>query len=259
MNTVELDIADHVGWLTLHGPQSCNAIDQDMLRGLDQALTQAEHSDRDVRALVLQGAGKHFCSGIDLRSMQTPRLGRQDIQPLMARSFLDHIIERLLNLRLPIVAALWGVTAGAGMTLALTADVIVMSEDACLLPSFTNLGLVPDSGITHLLAERVGASRARAALMLSDRIDARTAKEWGLAYEVTSPEDLQSKAGEFAARLASGPPGVLAATRSLLHRPEPRGFRKQLEAERTAHAQALLDREYVEGFAAFFERRKPKF
>ena len=145
------------------------------------------------------------------------------------------------------------------MTLALTADVIVMADSGYFLPSFAKLGLVPDNGITWLLSERIGASRARAVLMLGDRIDSRTAKEWGLAYEVVAPERLDLQATEFAARLAKGPSCVLGATRKLMHHPDPRGFRKQMEAEREAHAEALSAKEHVEGFAAFFEHREPKY
>ena len=104
----------------------------------------------------------------------------------MERSFLDHVIERLLRAAYPIVAALQGVTAGAEIVLALTADVVLWPMMRAFCLPLSVWGLVPDSGITHLLAERIGASRARAALMLGDRIDARTAKEWGLAHEVMS-------------------------------------------------------------------------
>jgi|SRR5712675_2706072 len=259
MSALSIEVHDHVGWFTLNRPGACNAINQELLMALDKAFIYAKDSRSNIRCIVLTGAGTHFCGGIDLRSMQSARTDSQNTQGIMKRRFVDHLIERLLSLRLPIVAAVNGAAAGAGMTLALTADVIVMAEDAYFLPSFLQLGLVPDNGITCLLSERIGAGRARAALMLGDRIGAKTAQEWGLAYEVVPPEVLQRKAGEFATRLASGPPRALAGARALLCHPVARGFRTQIQAEREACADALVGDEFVEGCAAFFEHREPKF
>jgi len=259
MSSLQIEVRDRVGWLTFNRPHNGNAIDQDLVVALDRVLDWAQEAHNRIRCLVLTGAGKHFCSGVDLRSMQALRTGTREDAETMARGFLDHTVERMLNLRIPIVAAVNGAAAGTGMTLALTADVIVMSENAFFLPSFARLGLVPDNGITWLLPERIGASRARAVLMLGDRIEARTAGDWGLAYRVVPPEALAAAAGECASRLAAGPPNVLGATRMLLNRCDARVARGQIHAERQAHTDALAGREHVEGLAAFFERREPRF
>ena len=251
MNAVGLEVRNHVGWITLDRPGIANAIDRPMLCALDKALDFVIERNHAVRAMVLTGTGRHFCSGVDLRAMSAP--------DGMERGFLDHVIERLLSIPVPIVAAISGAAAGSGMTMALTADIILMTEDAFFLPSFIRLGLVPDNGITTLLSERVGAARARASLMLSERIEARKALDWGLAYEIVGGQALQARAAELAEKLAAGPRNALAATRMIFSQRNGGEFHKQLRAERSAHLDALRSQECIEGRAAFFEHREPCF
>ncbi len=258
MSVLEVVVRDHIAWLTLNRPHVANAIDRGLLRELNEALS-AVLQNPEVRCLVLSAAGANFCSGVDLRSLQTGSTASRANIGSMERSFLDHTVARLREMRLPLVAAVNGVAAGAGMTLALTADVILMTPEARFLPSFLRLGLVPDNGITCLLAERVGASRARAVLMLAEPISASTAHQWGLAHEVIGPEELHPRAHAVAKRLAAGPQRTLACTRALFSGPDTLLFGKQVTAERSAHQNALKEGEYLEGLAAFFEHREPRF
>lgn len=258
MTCVEVAMGE-VCWLTLNRPKVGNAIDQEMILALDYGLDQALEPTRGVRCIVVTGAGDNFCSGIDLRSMKTPLPDESRYQKLMSRSYFDHVIERLVNLRIPVITAVNGVAAGAGMTLALTGDVIVMEESAHLTPSFVKLGLVPDCGITSLLSDRIGNSRARAALMLGEPIDAKSAVAWGLAHDMVPPGNLRSRSAQYASRLIAGPPCVLGETRQLLNRLYSAEFGKYLEAERAAHRAALKECEHTEGIAAFLEHRTPNF
>jgi 2-(1,2-epoxy-1,2-dihydrophenyl)acetyl-CoA isomerase len=255
MDCLQVDIQDEVAWVVLNRPHVGNAIDQVLVLALDDALTQVQHPNNRVRCLVLTGEGKNFCSGIDLQAMQVPRA--DDRTPrFMSRSFLDHLIKRMVTLPIPVVVAVNRVAAGAGMTIALIADVVVMAQNSSFVPSFVRLGMVPDHGICDLLSRAVGAARARSVLMLGNSIDALTSSAWGLAYQAVAPEELRTTAAELARRLALGPRCVLSETRKLLTRNDSGEFRRRLSAERGAHSEAIKACEHLEGFAAFFEYRQ---
>jgi 2-(1,2-epoxy-1,2-dihydrophenyl)acetyl-CoA isomerase len=164
--------------------------------------------------------------------------------------FMDPLILRLSGFRFPIVAAVNGAAVGAGMSLALASDIIMAADNAYFLPSFARLGLVPDAGITFHLARRIGAGRSLSSLMLAERIDAKTALEWGLAYAVVPAGELLARAQAVAHRLATGPCAVLGQIRTL---------HEQLRAERSAQEMTLETQDCVEGVRAFFEKREPNF
>jgi 2-(1,2-epoxy-1,2-dihydrophenyl)acetyl-CoA isomerase len=158
-----------------------------------------------------------------------------------------------------VVVAVNGVAAGAGMSLALAGDIIVLADNAYLWPSFSRIGLVPDGGITFTLARRVGTGRALSALLLADRIDAKQAVDWGIAYAAVPAAELLGTAHSLARRLAAGPPSVLANIRQLNTSALNSSLREQLRAERAAQERILDANECVEGVRAFFEHRAPDF
>jgi 2-(1,2-epoxy-1,2-dihydrophenyl)acetyl-CoA isomerase len=157
------------------------------------------------------------------------------------------------------VAAVNGAAVGAGMSLALESDIIVASSNSYFLPSFARLGLVPDAGITFHLARRIGAGRSVASLMLAERIDAKTALDWGLAYQVAPPSEVVTRAHAVAHRLATGPCAVLGQIRALHASAFDNSLQEQLRAERSAQEMTLETHDCVEGVRAFFEKRDPHF
>jgi 2-(1,2-epoxy-1,2-dihydrophenyl)acetyl-CoA isomerase len=254
-----MHVVDGVAWLTIDRPQVGNAIDAGVITAFHRALDSLHQKDTDIRSLVITGEGASFCSGIDLHGVLTFKGHPKEDRNVVARDNLDHLICRLVEFNLPIVAAVQGPAIGAGMTLSLTADIIVMSDQAYMQPTFTRLGFVPDQGITYLLPRLIGAARARAVLLLSERIDARTALEWGLAWRVFAPGEFTAGVQALAHRLASGPTRVLGLARPLWCGGDLSAMRAQMKRERGAQESAFQYSSCVEGIQAFFEKREPEF
>src|ERR1700690_2838849 len=210
MNSLSVTVADGVATLAIQRPQVRNAIDISIIRAMHLALDQIQKGDSGARAVVITGSNDVFCSGLDLHSIDlTTQQARQRAHFEMRR-FMDPLILRLSGFRFPIVAAVNGAAVGAGMSLALASDIIIAADTAYFLPSFARLGLVPDAGITFHLARRIGAGRSLSSLMLAERIDAKTALEWGLVYSVVPASELPARAQAVAHRLATGTRAGLA-------------------------------------------------
>jgi 2-(1,2-epoxy-1,2-dihydrophenyl)acetyl-CoA isomerase len=226
---------------------------------MHSALDQIQKEGSAVRALVITGSDGVFCSGVDLHSVNlTVPEARQPAHHEL-RKFMDPLVLRFSELRHPIVAAVNGAAVGAGMSLALACDIIVAAENAFFWPSFARVGLVPDAGVTFRLARRIGGGRALASLLLAEKIDARQAVDWGLAYAVTPTAEVLSTAQGIAQRLAAGPRSVLAHIRQLSASTFDHSLSQQLRAERSAQERVLAAHECVEGVRAFFEKRDPDF
>ena len=258
MSSVDLTITDSIATITLQSASTRNAIDINVVREMHHVLDQIQ-KDAAIRALVLTGRDGVFCSGVDLHSvnLENPEARQQGHHEL--RKFMDPLVLRFSELRHPIVAAVNGAAVGAGMSLALVCDIIVIAESAFLWPSFARVGLVPDAGVTFRLARRIGGGRAIASLLLAEKIDARQAVEWGLAYASVPPSEVLSAAQQVAQRLAAGPRSVLAQIRQLNASTFDNSLPQQLRAERTAQERVLAAHECVEGVRAFFEKREPDF
>ena len=259
MSSVALAIADSIATITLRSVANRNAIDINVVREMHQILDQIQKEGPAVRALLITGSDGVFCSGVDLHSVNlgTPEASQQAHQEL--RKFMDPLVLRFSELRHPIVAAVNGAAVGAGMSLALVCDIIVVAETAFFWPSFARVGLVPDAGVTFRLARRIGGGRALASLLLAEKIDAKNAVEWGLAYSAVPASDVINTAREIAHRLAAGPRSVLAQIRQLNASTFDNSLTQQLRAERTAQERVLAAHECVEGVRAFFEKREPDF
>ncbi len=213
---LHVDIHDGVATLTIDRPQVRNALDASLIRELNAALDSIQHRESGVRAMVLTGSGTVFCSGVDLHSVDISTSEAQQRAHAEMRRYMDPVILRLSEFRLPVLAAVNGAAVGAGMSLALVADIIVAAESAFFAPSFLRLGLVPDGGIIYHLAHRIGGGRSLASLLLAERIDAPTALEWGLAYAVAPDGDTLARTQSLALKLAAGPACAIAKLR-LLH------------------------------------------
>jgi 2-(1,2-epoxy-1,2-dihydrophenyl)acetyl-CoA isomerase len=259
MGAIELTIADHVATITLRSPNTKNAIDVESVRQMHGALDAIQKVGASVRALVITGGDGAFCSGVDLHSVDLERPEARQRAHAELRGFIDPLILRFSQLRQPIVTGVNGAAVGAGMSLALAGDLIVVAEDAFLWPSFARVGMVPDGGITFRLARRIGGGRAIASLLLAEKIAAKQALEWGLAYAVVPAADLLNTAQSLAQRLAAGPRSVLAYIRHLNASAFDNSLVEQLRAERAAQERILDAHECMEGVRAFFEKREPDF
>jgi 2-(1,2-epoxy-1,2-dihydrophenyl)acetyl-CoA isomerase len=259
MSTLSFTVSEGVATLTLHSPATSNAIDLSIIRAIHLALDQIQKAGSGAKAVVITGSNDVFCSGLDLHSIDLKNHEARQRAHFQLRRFMDPLILRLSGFRFPIVAAVNGAAVGAGMSVALASDVIVASENAYFLPSFARLGLVPDAGITFHLARRIGAGRSLSSLMLSERICAKAALDWGLVYAVVPNDEVASRAQAIAHRLAIGPCAVLGQIRALHASTFDNSLLAQLRAERSAQEMTLDTQDCAEGVRAFFEKREPRF
>jgi 2-(1,2-epoxy-1,2-dihydrophenyl)acetyl-CoA isomerase len=210
--------------------------------------------------MVLTGAGRGFCAGADLSSFDfTPgpdRVARADPGPIIDQAF-NPTTRRIQSLRMPIVAAVNGVAAGAGASVAMACDIAIAAPQASFIQAFSKIGLIPDAGSSWLLVERLGLPRALALAMTGDKLPAQQAKEWGLIWDVA--EDPLAAALALAQRLASMPTQALVATRALLQGATTRSLSEQLDVERDMQSAMGRTKDYFEGVQAFLEKRAPQF
>jgi 2-(1,2-epoxy-1,2-dihydrophenyl)acetyl-CoA isomerase len=259
MDSLSVSVSDGVATLSIQRAAVSNAIDITIIRAMHLALDQVQKGESGAKAVVITGSNDVFCSGLDLHSVDLKTQEARQRAHFEMRRFMDPLILRLAGFRFPIVAAVNGAAVGAGMSLALASDIIIAGDNAYFLPSFARLGLVPDAGITFHLARRIGAGRSLSSLMLAERIDAKTALDWGLAYAVVPAAEVVLRAQAVAHRLANGPCAVLGQIRSLHASTFNNSLQEQLRAERSAQEMSLETHDCVEGVRAFFEKREPNF
>ena len=248
-----------VALVTLNRPQALNSFTRQMHHDLWVALDRAE-ADAKIRALVVTGAGRGFCAGADLSEFDfapgPDLVKRADPGPVIDQAF-NPTARRLQNLRMPTIAAVNGVAAGAGASLAMCCDIAIASPAASFIQAFSKIGLIPDAGGSWLLVERLGMARAMALAMTGDKLSADKAKEWGLIWDVA--EDSVAAALALAERLAVMPTKALVATRQLLRDAGTRSFTQHLDTERDTQSAMGRTHDYIEGVNAFLQKRAPEF
>ena len=248
-----------VALVTLNRPQALNSFTRQMHHDLWASLDRAE-ADAKIRALVITGAGRGFCAGADLSEFDfapgPDLVKRADPGPVIDQAF-NPTARRFQNLRMPTIAAINGVAAGAGASLAMCCDIAIASPTASFIQAFSKIGLIPDAGGSWLLVERLGMARAMALAMTGDKLSADKAKEWGLIWEVA--EDCVATALTLAERLAVMPTKALVATRQLLCDAGTRSFTQHLDIERDTQSAMGRTHDYIEGVNAFLQKRAPEF
>jgi len=248
-----------VALVTLNRPQALNSFTRQMHHDLWAALDLAE-ADTKIRALVITGAGRGFCAGADLSEFDfapgPDLVKRADPGPVIDQAF-NPTARRLQNLRIPTIAAVNGVAAGAGASLAMCCDIAIAAPAASFIQAFSKIGLIPDAGGSWLLVERLGIARAMALAMTGDKLSADKAKEWGLIWDVA--EDSVASALALAERLAVMPTKALVATRQLLRDAGTRTFTQHLDVERDTQSAMGRTHDYIEGVNAFLQKRAPVF
>lgn len=258
-STVTYEERGAVALVTLNRPQNLNSFNLQMHQDLWAALNLATQNS-NIRAMVLTGAGRGFCAGADLADFdfsEGPNLiERANPGPIIEKAF-NPTTRKIQSLRMPIVAAINGVAAGAGASIAMACDIAIASPNASFIQAFSKIGLIPDAGGTWFLAERLGLPRAMALAMLGDKLTAEKAKEWGMIWDVA--DDCVAAALEMAQRLATMPTKALISTRALLRDSGQRTLDQQLDAERDAQATLGQTHDYIEGVKAFLEKRPAQF
>lgn len=249
-------VDDGVATLTMNRPQVLNALNGDLLAGLRDGLARAK-ADAAVRAVLLTGAGRGFCAGADLAGA-AGRPQPFDVEQSLRERY-HPIVLAMRRLPKPIVAAVNGSAAGAGMSLALACDIVLAGESASFLQAFTRIGLVPDCGSTWLLPRIVGDVRARAIVMLADQIGARDALQYGLVWQVHADDRLLDEARACAQRLARMPTRAYDLIKQALAVSSGNGLGEQLEVEGRLQAEAMATGDHMEGVAAFLAKRPAVF
>jgi 2-(1,2-epoxy-1,2-dihydrophenyl)acetyl-CoA isomerase len=260
--TVLFETRGAVALITLNRPQSLNSFTRQMHQELWAALDRIE-ADKEVRAVVITGAGRAFCAGADLAEFDFapgPRLvERADPGPVIEQAF-NPTVRKLQALRVPTIAAVNGVAAGAGASLAMTCDLAIAASDASFIQAFSKIGLVPDAGGSWFLVKRLGLARAMGCAMLGDKLSANDAKEQGMIWDVAAQgEDCVEAAMKLAQRLATLPTKALVETRKLLRAAASNDLDAQLDLERDTQSALGKTHDYIEGVTAFREKRAPRF
>jgi 2-(1,2-epoxy-1,2-dihydrophenyl)acetyl-CoA isomerase len=255
-----VDVADGIETLTLNRPDALNALDDALKSALASEIRRLGR-DRSVRVVVLTGAGRAFSAGQDLR--ETAGRGEYEGRPpsfaTLLRETYHPIILGLRALEQPVIAAVNGVAAGAGASLAFACDLRIAAENASFLLAFGRVGLIPDSGATWFLPRLVGPARAAEMAFTTDPLSAADAERFGLVNRVVAPDRLPAETRTLAARLATAAPRALALTKRALNRSLEVGLAEALDYEAALQGLAGRTADHAEGVRAFVDKRPPRF
>lgn len=254
MSSVKRERDGKVGILTLNDPASLNAMTPELLGDLARAIGEMG-VERGIRALILTGEGRGFCSGQNLKAFNS--LGDNIYTGVMKHYW--PAMQALRECQMPVVVAVNGVAAGGGFSLAMSGDIILAARSASFIQVFSRIGLVPDLGSTWLLPRLIGRQRALDLMLLNEPLPAERAKEWGLVREVVDDAKLLDEAKVLAGRLADGPTRALVATRQLLEESEHASYAEQFRREIELQSIIRESADAQEGRKAFVEKRKAQF
>ena len=255
MTSVLISVDAGLQTITLNRPDKLNAFNPEMHKALRAALDQAR-DERSIRALLLTGAGRGFCSGQDLSERRVdPGAAPIDLSVSLG-SYYNPLVRRLRELPKPIVCAVNGVAAGAGANIALACDIVVAARSARFVQSFARLGLVPDSGGTYFLPRLVGSARAMGLALLGERLSAEEAQRWGLIWKAVDDEHLVEEATKIAQTLAAGPTRGYGLIKKAIQASAGNSLDAQLDLERDLQREAGFSEDYRKGVAAFLEKKK---
>ena len=252
---LRVDVDGPVATITLDRPEALNALTVPVKVALREALERLA-VDRAVRAVILTGAGRAFCAGQDLAERDAPDAAPLDVE---LRERYNPIILALRAMGQPVIAAVNGVAAGAGASIAFACDLRIAAEDARFVLAFGRLGLVPDSGATWFLPRIIGQARAAELALVGDPISAEEALRIGLVSRVVPNDELLPQAQALADRIAAGAPMAVALTKGALERAATIDLETAHEGEAKQQGIAGASADHAEGLAAFREKRAPRF
>lgn len=244
--------------ITLNRPERLNSFNDVMHQQLAECLKQAER-DETIRCLLITGAGRGFCAGQDLNDRNVDPNGPAPDLGMSVERFYNPLVRRLAKLPKPVIAAVNGVAAGAGATLALGCDMVIAARSANFVMAFSKLGLVPDCGGTWLLPRTAGRARAMGLALLGDKISAEQAQQWGMIWQVVDDAELADTSLTLARHLATQPTYGLGLIKQALLASETNTLDQQLDMERDFQRMAGRSDDYREGVSAFLAKRPPQF
>src|SRR6185312_2959804 len=254
MNFINFSLSNGVGKIILNRPDVLNSFTMDMAIELQTALDECA-SNKEVRCILLTGAGREFSAEQDLAAAIAPGA---DIKVIVEKQY-NPVIRKIRNLEKPVVCAVNGVAAGAGANIAFACDIVLSAASATYIQAFAKIGLIPDSGGTFFIPRLIGLQRATALMMLGDKITAEQALQYGLIYKVIADDQLMPEAEKMALQLAQMPTKGLGLTKRLLNASLHNNLEQQLAMEGEIQAAAAKTYDNQEGVKAFLEKRKPVF
>ncbi|WP_159237388.1 2-(1,2-epoxy-1,2-dihydrophenyl)acetyl-CoA isomerase PaaG [Raoultella terrigena] len=244
--------------INLNRPDRLNSFNDVMHQQLAECLTQAERDD-SVRCLLITGAGRGFCAGQDLNDRNVDPSGPAPDLGLSVERFYNPLVRRLAALPKPVIAAVNGVAAGAGATLALGCDIVLAARSASFVMAFSRLGLVPDCGGSWFLPRVAGRARAMGLALLGEKLSAEQAAQWGMIWQLVEDAELADVSLQLARHLAAQPTFGLGLIKQALLAAETNGLDAQLDLERDYQRMAGRSADYREGVSAFLAKRPPQF
>jgi len=255
--TLLFDVRDNVARITLNRPEAANTINEQMGKDLMEAVLRCGE-DPGIRAVLISGAGKIFSGGGDLRDFSAK--GNQ--LPLYVKevtTYFHAAMSRMTRMDAPVVAAVHGAAAGAGMSIAIACDIVIAAENTRFMVAYTRAGLTPDGSATYFLPRIVGLRRALELTLTNRMLTAQEALEWGIVTRVVPEGELLTQADALAARLAAGPTRAYGVSKRLLHSGWTETLETQMENESQSIANSARTADAHEGITAFMEKRPPKF
>jgi 2-(1,2-epoxy-1,2-dihydrophenyl)acetyl-CoA isomerase len=254
-----VDLDGAVATVRMNNPARLNALSETLTRNLLEELARIR-DDRSVRAVVLTGDGRGFSAGADLTALQEPYLkgDRPKLSHFLKEGY-NKLIPLLADTPKPVVAAINGVAAGAGVSLALACDFRLASDQAPFAMAFVNIGLIPDAGCCYLLPRTVGMSEALRLALSGEKIDAVTAERVGLVHRVVPHDDLLTEAHSFATKLAALPTTAIALTKRMFAVAQRLTLTETMEREAEIQDEAAATEDHLEGVLAFLQKREPTF
>lgn len=255
--TLLFDVRDHVAHITLNRPEAANSINEEMGKDLMHAALRCDE-DPEIRAVLISGAGKIFSGGGDLKAFSA----KGDQLPYYVKeitTYLHAAMSRLTRMDAPVVAAVHGAVAGAGMSIAIACDIVVVAETTRFMVAYTRAGLTPDGSATYFLPRIVGLKRALELTLTNRMFSAQEALQWGLVTRVVPDNELLAQARAIAVQLAAGPTRAYGVSKRLLHSGWTETLETQMENESQAIANSARTADAREGITAFLEKRPPKY
>ena len=256
MSTLLFSLENGIARITLNRPKSFNSFNREMALDLQKTLDEC-HANEAVRVIVLTGEGRAFCAGQDLVEV-TDQAQNPGFKKILDEHY-GPIIQKIRNTAKPIIAAVNGVAAGAGVNIALACDIVVAHEKVSFIQAFSGIGLIPDSGGTFFLPRLIGFQKASALAMLGDKVSAEEAERMGMIYKVLPLESFEEEVNALARRMANMPTKGLALTKRAFNSAMTNTLDEQLSVESKLQIEASETEDYREGVAAFLEKRKPDF
>ena len=255
LKALRLEKNNRICKIYLNKPESKNVLDSVMKAELNEIIEEV-HQDSDIRVLILTGVGSAFCAGGDLRSMEQP------FPPFAGRTRIKNShqwLRKLIDLEIPVIAAVNGVAAGAGVNLALACDMVIASDKATFIQSFIKVGLIPDFGGFYFLPRLIGLHKAKELMFTGISVDAHEGERIGLINKVVPGDELMRYVEKFALDLANSPANSLALIKRLTNLSLESNFESMLELEAMAQDMCFGSDDFVDGRKAFVEKRKPIF